>query len=592
MRVLGVDFGTSNTVAMLRTADGRVRPLLFDGSPLLPSAVYLGTDGKILVGRDAERNARVDPGRFEPNPKRRVDDVTVLLGESEIEVPRLAAAVLEQIVTEVRRQIGGIPEQLRMTHPARWGERRRNMLVQAAQMAGLPRPQLIPEPVAAASYFTAVLGTSVPPGRSLAIYDLGGGTFDATVVRRTQHGFEVLAEQGLGDVGGLDFDYAVVSHLGGTYGDTHPDLWKHLVEPEDGTDRRHRRMLLEDVRGAKEMLSRTSTADIHLPALEVDAHVTRDELEQMIKPYLERTVLCLSQTIGQARLEPKDLVGIFLVGGSSRIPLAAHLIHSSTGVAPTTLEQPETVVAEGSLRAGAVAGDAGAAPVSTPPQAFRPTQPPRPGGPGPAGPPGRPLPPPGPPGVRPPQGFPGRPPAGPPPRPGQFPPPARPVGPPNQLPPPGPGANRPTTGGGPQLPARPNGPIASPPPRPAAPPPQPAARPVPPPQPAPQPAPQPQPAAQPAPQPVAPPPAQQVAPTSATPASGGGFQPVQPPVQPPRPPQLPPQPLGQPLPPAPAQQDEELRPWYKERIVVISSIVAVCFLILFVVLLVVSQFNR
>ncbi|WP_279583013.1 Hsp70 family protein [Fodinicola feengrottensis] len=102
MRVLGVDFGTSNTVAMLRTADGRVRPLLFDGSPLLPSAVYLGVDGKILVGRDAERNARVDPGRFEPNPKRRVDDVTVLLGESEIEVPRLAAAVLEQIVTEVR----------------------------------------------------------------------------------------------------------------------------------------------------------------------------------------------------------------------------------------------------------------------------------------------------------------------------------------------------------------------------------------------------------------------------------------------------------------------------------------------------------
>ena len=71
MRVLGIDFGTSNTVAMVRTADGRMRPLLFDGSPLLPSAVYFNTDGKVLVGRDAERNARVDPSRFEPNPKRR-----------------------------------------------------------------------------------------------------------------------------------------------------------------------------------------------------------------------------------------------------------------------------------------------------------------------------------------------------------------------------------------------------------------------------------------------------------------------------------------------------------------------------------------
>ncbi|GAA1694460.1 hypothetical protein GCM10009765_49660 [Fodinicola feengrottensis] len=582
MRVLGVDFGTSNTVAMLRTADGRVRPLLFDGSPLLPSAVYLGVDGKILVGRDAERNARVDPGRFEPNPKRRVDDVTVLLGESEIEVPRLAAAVLEQIVTEVRRQIGGMPDQVRMTHPAQWGERRRGMLVQAAQLAGLPRPQLIPEPVAAASYFTAVLGTSVPAGRALAIYDLGGGTFDATVVRRTQHGFEVLAEQGLGDVGGLDFDYAVVSHLGSTYADSHAEMWKHLIAPEDGADRRHRRMLLEDVRGAKEMLSRTSTADIHLPALEVDAHVTRDELEQLIKPYLERTVLCLSQTIQQARLDPKELVGIFLVGGSSRIPMAAHLIHSSTGVAPTTLEQPETVVAEGSLRAGAIEGDAGATPVSTPPQIYRPTQPPRPPGPGgPAGPgPGRPLPPP-PAGLRPPQGYPARPPQGPAgPRQGQFPPPGRPLGPPQ----PGPAGIRPVTGV-PGVPPRPlNQPPAGPPPaRPLPPPPQPVARPVPPPQPI-----QPPPIQQ-APRP------QQIAPTSATPASGGsgyqpapssggGYQPA---------PQRPPMPAQQLPPPLmPSLQDEELRPWYKERIVVISSIVAVCFLIIFIVVLVVSQLNN
>jgi molecular chaperone DnaK len=351
-RVLGIDFGTSNTVAMLRMPDGRVRPLLFDGSPLLPSAVYLGPDGRMVVGRDAERNARLDPGRFEPNPKRRVDDGTIFLGDRELPVPDVFAAVLGTVAAEARRQLGALPDELRMTHPARWAEKRRSVLSEGAVRAGLPRPKMIAEPVAAASYFTAELQTVVPVGRSLAIYDLGGGTFDATVVRRTQSGFEVLAEGGLADVGGLDFDHAIIQHLGQVYSTSHAGTWERLQVPLDGNDRRHRRMLWEDVRGGKEMLSRTTSADIHLPALEIDAHLTREELERLIRPYLERTVTCLTSTISEAHLNPRDLVGIFLVGGSSRIPLAAHLIHTQLGTAPTALEQPETVVAEGSLRVG------------------------------------------------------------------------------------------------------------------------------------------------------------------------------------------------------------------------------------------------
>jgi molecular chaperone DnaK len=357
MRVLGIDFGTSNTVAMLRTADSRMRPLLFDGSPLLPSAVYLNTDGKVLVGRDAERNARVDPARFEPNPKRRIDDGEVFLGGRGLPVQRVFGYVLSQVNAEARRQLGGPPEEVRLTHPARWGERRRSLLVEAARMSGLiggsTAPRLIAEPVGAASYFTAVLGSAVPVGRSLAIYDLGGGTFDATVVRRTQTGFEVLAEDGLPDVGGLDFDHAIVEHLGETYRQSNASAWDTLINPDDPTDRRLRRMLYEDVRGAKEMLSRTTSADIHLPALEVDAHLTREEFEALVRPNLEKTVACLRRAIESARSSPKDLVGIFLVGGSSRIPLAAHLIHTELGVAPTTLEQPETVVVEGALCIGA-----------------------------------------------------------------------------------------------------------------------------------------------------------------------------------------------------------------------------------------------
>ncbi|GLL07992.1 Hsp70 family protein [Dactylosporangium matsuzakiense] len=353
MRVLGIDFGTSNTVAMVRAGDLRMRPLLFDGSPLLPSALYFNTDGKVLVGRDAERNARLDPARFEPNPKRRIDDGEVFIADTSMPVPRLFAHVLSQVNAEARRQLGGAPEEVRLTHPARWGERRRSLLMEACRLSGLGTPRLIAEPVGAASYFTAVLGSAVPVGRSLAIYDLGGGTFDATVVRRTQSGFEVLAEDGLADVGGLDFDHAIVEHLGKTYQESHAEKWAALANPTDASDRRLRRMLYEDVRGAKEMLSRTASTDIHLPSMEIDAHLTREELETLVKPYLERTVACLRRAVESARLQPKDLVGIFLVGGSSRIPLAAHLIHTELGVAPTTLEQPETVVVEGALCIGA-----------------------------------------------------------------------------------------------------------------------------------------------------------------------------------------------------------------------------------------------
>src|SRR5947208_2815877 len=309
----------------------------------------------MLVGRDAERHARVDPSRFEPNPKRRIDDGAVFLGDQELPVPRVFAAVLGAVAAEARRQLGGAPEQVRLTHPARWGEQRRRLLTEAARQAGLGNPQMIAEPVAAASYFTAILRAAVPVGRSLAIYDLGGGTFDATVVRRTPAGFQVLSEEGLADVGGLDFDHAIVEHLGDTYQGSHSDQWSALVNPTDGNGRRQRRMLYEDVRAAKEMLSRTSSADIHLPGLEVDAHVTGEERETLIRPYLERTVTCLARTIAGAGMAPKDLVGIFLVGGSSRIPLCAHLIHTELQVAPTTLEQPETVVVEGALCIGAPA---------------------------------------------------------------------------------------------------------------------------------------------------------------------------------------------------------------------------------------------
>src|SRR6266700_3271087 len=118
---LGVDFGTSNTVAVLRWPDGRARSLLVDGSPLLPSAVYADPGGNLLVGKDAIHSARLDPARFEPNPKRRIDDHSVLLGDRELPVVELVAAVLIRIAEEARRTTGGAPiDPVTLTCPAGW----------------------------------------------------------------------------------------------------------------------------------------------------------------------------------------------------------------------------------------------------------------------------------------------------------------------------------------------------------------------------------------------------------------------------------------------------------------------------------------
>jgi actin-like ATPase involved in cell morphogenesis len=343
---LGVDFGTSNTVAVARWPDGRARPILVDGSPLLPSAVFADSEGNLLVGRDAVHSARLDPAKFEPNPKRRVDDGLVLLGEREFEVVDLIAAVLARVAEEWHRAVGPYRPEVTLTCPATWGATRRTLLADAAARAGLEGARLVAEPVAAATYFAEVLGRDVPIGSVVMVHDFGAGTFDTSVVARTSSGFEVLAVDGRDDLGGLDVDAAVVEHL-------RTDEWARLMEPATVEERRARRQLWDDVRIAKERLSRAQSADFVVPLLEVEAHLTREELETVARPVLEQTVQITQNLLRWADLPEGRLAGVFLVGGASRIPLVATLLHRALGDPPVAIEQPELVVAEGSILAGA-----------------------------------------------------------------------------------------------------------------------------------------------------------------------------------------------------------------------------------------------
>jgi outer membrane protein assembly factor BamB/actin-like ATPase involved in cell morphogenesis len=346
--VLSVDLGTSHTVAVLRGPDGRTRALLFDGQPLLPSAVFLDDSGLLQVGRDALRLARVDPSRLEPSPKRRIDEGTVLLGGAEIEVVDLLAAVLARVAAAAVEAAGHLPPAV-LTHPAAWGPPRRSLLIEAATRAGWPRPRLVPEPVAAARYFAEVLRRPVPVGSAVAVFDFGGGTLDVAVVRNTGSGFAVIAVGGADDLGGLDLDAALVDHLGDTLGRSAPDSWERLHNPRSARDRRDRRFFWEDVRGSKEMLSRTTLTPVPVPGSDTAIHVTRDELEQVVRPLLTRAVAAAREVLRNADVPPDRMAGLFLVGGSSRVPMVARMLHSELGVAPTVLEQPEIPVAEGAL---------------------------------------------------------------------------------------------------------------------------------------------------------------------------------------------------------------------------------------------------
>jgi len=343
---LGIDFGTSHTIAVVRRADGGVRPLLFDGSPLTPSAVCADAGGGLLVGRDALHGGRRHPERFEPNPKRHIDRESVLLDDREYPVVELVTAVLRSVAEECRRVVGP-PQQVTVTVPAEWGPARRRVVEDAAVRSGLGAVRLVPEPVAAATYFAKALGHHIGLGSSLVVYDLGAGTFDASVVRRTAHGFETVALDGRGDLGGLDIDAAIVDHLAATYGG-HED-WRRLVSPATAEERRWFREFQEEIRGAKERLSRHQQADLAIPLLEVEAHLTRTELEQIAAPLLERTVEVTRTVIRTAGLDLARSAGVFLVGGASRMPLVATMLHRALGLAPTVLDQPEVVVAEGSV---------------------------------------------------------------------------------------------------------------------------------------------------------------------------------------------------------------------------------------------------
>jgi outer membrane protein assembly factor BamB len=265
----------------------------------------------------------------------------------------------------------------------RWGERRLDALVQAATNAGLPAPRLVAEPVAAAIYYA---DDRVAPGAHVAVYDLGGGTFDVAVLRRTDDGFALAGQPGGNpDLGGEQLDDLVYRHIGVTLQDLAPDVWEHLEHDESRSWRRQAMELRTEARRAKEALSSFTHQTVYVAAADREVRITRNEFEELAQPALQASVDELSATIARANLEPAQLAAVYLVGGASRIPLVARLVADALGSLPTTYDDPKCVVVLGAAKATALAGaespdDAppGRVPLSPPLSTDAPTRTPTP----------------------------------------------------------------------------------------------------------------------------------------------------------------------------------------------------------------------
>lgn len=351
--VLGVDFGTSFTVAALRYGGRPPELVRFGDSVRLPSAVMALEDGTAVAGQRVLREGVKAPERVERTPKRELGQGAVVLGGALIPDTELVAAVFRYVAGEVRRLLNGHdPDEIVLSHPVQWAAGRLALLVKAAASVGWTRARLIPEPVAAAEALAwrGVLDDA-EVGDLVAVYDLGGGTFDTALLERKETGFVVFGEPGGKDnLGGEDLDDALLHRLGAKLSEAEDVAWR---DP-DATDDPARwaqaaYQLRDEVRRAKEALAEGPTVELPLlpPFSARVLLLSRTELEATSRQLVDQTAAILEATLRRNGKLPQDVAAVCLAGGSSRLSMVTRVVHERLGIAIATWGDPKALTAEG-----------------------------------------------------------------------------------------------------------------------------------------------------------------------------------------------------------------------------------------------------
>jgi molecular chaperone DnaK len=341
--IVGIDLGTTNSeVAAL--VGGKVEVLASDGEQIMPSYVGLSPEGQLLVGTPARNQYILYPERTVKSIKRLMGtDQRVMLGEQTYSPAEISALILRALTMRAEVALGSPVSRAVITVPAYFSDAQRQATRDAGEIAGLEVVRILNEPTAAALAY----GADRHEDRTVLVYDLGGGTFDVSLVQVHGEITEVLASHGNTHLGGDDFDQLLVDFV--------HERFRATGGPDLRTDRRAMSRLLHAVEEAKKRLSFEPYAQIreeHLAEragvpVHLDLEVSREEYEDLIRHLIEGTLDSVHQALADAGKRPDQVDDILLVGGATRTPLISRLLEEKTGLVPRQDLHPDLCVALG-----------------------------------------------------------------------------------------------------------------------------------------------------------------------------------------------------------------------------------------------------
>ena len=357
-KILGIDLGTTNScMAVMEGGEAVVIPNA-EGGRTTPSVVGFSKKGEKLVGQVAKRQAVSNPENTVYSIKRHMGDANykVALQEKQYTPQEISAMILQKLKADAEAYLGEPIKQAVVTVPAYFNDAQRQATKDAGAIAGLEVLRIINEPTAASLAYGLDKGDIE---QTILVYDLGGGTFDVSILELGGGVFEVKSTSGNTHLGGDDFDHRIVEYLLAEFRKTEGiDLSKDKAVLQRLTDAAEK---------AKIELSGVTNSNINLPFLTVgpdgepkhlDIDLTRAQFQKMTEDLLEKTLVSMRQALSDAKLTPNDLDKVILIGGATRMPAVVELVENFTGKKPYKNINPDEAVAIGAaIQAGVLGGE-------------------------------------------------------------------------------------------------------------------------------------------------------------------------------------------------------------------------------------------
>ena len=354
-KVIGIDLGTTNSCVAVIEGGEPVVIANAEGARTTPSVVAFSKDGERMVGQVAKRQAITNPDRTVSSIKREMGtNHTVSIDDKKYTPQEISAMILQKLKADAEAYLGDKVTEAVITVPAYFTDAQRQATKDAGKIAGLEVKRIINEPTAAALAY----GIDKENDQKIMVYDLGGGTFDVSIIEMGDGVQEVLATAGNNRLGGDDFDQRIIDWLADGF------------KKEQGIDLRSDKMAMQRLKEAAEKakieLSGVTTASINLPFITADATgpkhldmtLSRAKFNELTKDLVDNTMGPVRQALNDAGLQPSDLHKVLMVGGSSRIPAVQEAIQKYTGKEPFKGINPDECVAVGAaIQAGVLGGE-------------------------------------------------------------------------------------------------------------------------------------------------------------------------------------------------------------------------------------------